>query len=255
MSIQVDLNGLSFFILNSDSNAVVQLISNPFETKQTPNRLLNHLEHAFNTHQALQKKFSKVQIIHSNAMQTLVPSALFDEAALSDYIKYNTKIFKTDFITYDVIQNEDIMVVYVPLVNINNFIFERFGSFEYKHSATILIDRVLQWQKNSSDTIMFVNIEHKRMTIVVTNGNHLTLYNSFDCNTAEDFIYYILFTAEQLNLNPEEFKCQLMGSISENDNLYTMAYTYIRHVSILPYNKMRYHDNKTTAHFTLLNSL
>ena len=27
-------------------------------------------------------------------------------------------------------------------VNINNFIFERFGSFEYKHSATHLLNRV-----------------------------------------------------------------------------------------------------------------
>ena len=32
------------------------------------------------------------------------------------------------------------MVVYVPLVNVNNFIFDRFGSFEYKHSATIVLN-------------------------------------------------------------------------------------------------------------------
>lgn len=255
MSIQIDLSGLSFFILDSSTNTVLEIISDNFQTRQTPQHLLNRLEHAFNTHDTLQFQFTKVQIIHSNTMQTLVPSALFDESALSDYMKYNAKIFKSDFITYDVIQNEDLMVVYVPFVNINNFIFDRFGSFEYKHSATVLIDRVLQLQKNSPNVTMFVNIDFKRFDIIVTNNNHLTLYNNFEYESAEDFIYYILFTAEQLNLNPEQFECWLMGSIYEGDELYNMAHTYIRHVSILPYKNMRYHHNKTTEHFTLLNSL
>lgn len=255
MSIQVDLNGLSFFILNSESTDVEDLISVNFETKQSPQALLDHIEHAFNTHKILQNPFLKVQVIHSNNMQSLVPAALFEEASLSDYLKYNTKIFKSDFITYDVIQNEDIMVVYIPFVNINNFIFDRFGSFEYKHSATVLIDRILQLQKNLTEPHMFVNVESKKFDIVVTNNNHLLLYNSFDYITTEDFIYYILFTAEQLNLNPENFKCVFLGSISEGDDLYSVAYTYIRHVSILPHTSMRYHSNKTTEHFTLLNSL
>ena len=255
MSIQVSLSGLSFFILESSSHTVIDVISEHFESKQTPQGLLNHLEHAFNSNDVLQTPFSKVQLIHNNNMQSLVPSALFDEAALSDYIKYNTKIFKTDFITYDVIQNEDIMVVYVPFVNINNFIFERFGSFEYKHGATILIDRVLQLQKHTLESSMFVNIAPKEFEVVVTNNNQLTLYNTFEYETTEDFIYYILFIAEQLQLNPDQFNCTLMGSILEGDDLFNAAYTYIRNVSILPFDSMRYHYKKSTTHFTLLNSL
>ena len=94
MSIQVSLSGLSFFILESSSHTVIDVISEHFESKQTPQGLLNQLEHAFNSNDVLQTPFSKVQLIHNNNMQSLVPSALFDEAALSDYIKYNTKIFK-----------------------------------------------------------------------------------------------------------------------------------------------------------------
>ena len=46
---------------------------------------------------------------------TLVPAAVFEEEHLSDYLKYNTKIFKTDFITYDVIKNEDLWWFIFPL--------------------------------------------------------------------------------------------------------------------------------------------
>ena len=58
------------------------------------------------------------------------------------------------------------MVVYVPLVNINNFIFERFGSFEYKHSATILLNRVLTLEKNSKSLKMYLNIENSILKLL-----------------------------------------------------------------------------------------
>ena len=101
-------------------------------------------------------------------MVTLVPSPLFEEEYLSDYLKYNTKIFKTDFITYDVIKNDDIMIVYVPFVNINNYIFERFGSFEYKHSTTVALDRILEIQKNNAKESMYINIAETYFDLVVT---------------------------------------------------------------------------------------
>ena len=159
LSIQVNLNGLSFFVLNTMDSKIEFLESVNFDKKQTPQALLDHLTHNFNSLEGLQKQFGRVTIVHDNELATLVPKPLFDEINLVDYLKFNTKILKTDFITYDALTTEDIMVVYVPLVNINNFIFERFGSFEYKHSATILLNRVLTLEKNSNSLKMYLNIE------------------------------------------------------------------------------------------------
>ena len=133
MSIQVNLSGLSFFVLNSTEGTIEYLKSESFEKKQSPQNLLDQLTHSFNSVKELQIDFAKVTVIHDNELATLVPKPLFDESNLVDYLKFNTKILKTDFITYDNLQIADIMVVYVPLVNINNFMFDRFGSFEYKH--------------------------------------------------------------------------------------------------------------------------
>ena len=254
LSIQVSLSGLSFLVLDSDNDVVIDLINIPFEKKCAPQEVLDQLVHSFNTNEVLQHSFSKITVIHDNEMMTLVPSAVFEEEHLSDYLKYNTKIFKTDFITYDVIKNDDIMVVYVPFVNINNYIFERYGSFEYKHSTTVALDRILQIQKNSRDQSMFINVNSTYFDLVVTQQKELLLYNRFEYQTKEDFIYYILFTAEQLGLNPEHFECTLMGSIREDDSLYVMAYKYIRNVSLLSSEKMRYSQDNSTKNFTLLNS-
>ncbi|CAI8194062.1 MAG: Uncharacterised protein [Formosa sp. Hel1_33_131] len=255
LSIQVNLSGLSFFVLNSTDATIEFLESVNFDKKQTPQNLLDQLIHSFNSIKELQKDFEKVTLIHDNELATLVPKPLFEETNLVDYLKFNTKILKTDFITYDNLQIADIMVVYVPLVNVNNFIFDRFGSFEYKHSATIVLNRVLTLEKNSKSPKMYLNIESSHFEIISIDNNHLKFYNRFYYQTKEDFIYYLLFTIEQLQLNPEEIPVVLMGSINKSDELYQIAYKYIRHVSLLPEESMRYSNDANTNHFTLLNSL
>lgn len=255
LSIQVNLNGLSFFVLNTMDSKIEVLESVSFDKKQSPQALLDQLKHSFNSLKELQKSFGKVIVIHDNELATLVPKPLFDETNLVDYLKFNTKILKTDFITYDSLSIEDIKVVYVPLVNINNFIFERFGSFEYKHSATILLNRLLTLEKNSKSLKMYLNIESAHFELCVVENNNLKFYNRFEYSTKEDFIYYLLFTAEQLQLNPEEFPAVLMGSIDKNDDLFKIAYKYVRHVSLLPQDAMLYSKDSSSKHFTLLNSL
>ena len=254
LSIQAGLSGLSFFVLDRFSEIIVDVFVENFSKQQTPDQLLKSVKTAFNRNDSLQQSFSKVQIIHDNEMQTLVPSALFEEAHLSDYLKYNTKIFKTDFITYDVIQNKDAMLVYIPFVNINNYIFERFGSFEYKHSATVLIDKILQIEKNNNQKKLYINIHNTHFELIALDRNSFQLFNRFEYQSIEDFIYYLLFTAEQLDFNPENFKCVLMGAVEYNDELFSIAYKYIRNVSLLPVSNMRYNQNNSTQNFTLLNS-
>ena len=255
LSIQLNLNGLSFFVLNTMDSEIEYLKSVCFENKQTPQALLDQLTHFFNSLEELQKQFRKVTIIHDNELATLVPKPLFDESNLVDYLKFNTKILKTDFITYDQLVIADIMVVYIPLVNINNFIFDRFGSFEYKHSATIILNRILTLEKNSNLLRMYLNIEETHFEIIVVENNKLKFYNRFEYNTKEDFIYYLLFTAEQLQLNPEEFPLVLIGAVDENNELYKIAYKYVRHVSKLSNDAMLYSSDTSSKHFTLLNSL
>jgi hypothetical protein len=255
LSIQVNLSGLSFFVLNLETSEVDFLKALQFDKKQTPKTLLDKLTHSFNTFDELQNQFSKVTVIHDNELATLVPKALFDETNLVDYLKFNTKILKTDFITFDNVQVADLVVVYVPLININNFIFDRFGSFEYKHSASVLLNRVLTIEKNSKSLKMYINIEISHFEIITAANNALKFYNRFDYNTKEDFIYYLLFTAEQLELNPEEFPVILMGAIDESDERYKIVYKYIRNVSILSSDAMIYSNGSNSNHFTLLNSL
>ena len=233
LSIQVSLSGLSFCVLNTFTSTFTFFKHFVFEKKLNPSVVLDKIIHYFDTETSLQQNFNTVRVIHDNELSALVPKPLLNEDYLADYLKFNSKILRTDFITYDSILANDSVNVYVPYVNINNYLYERFGAFEFKHFSTIIIENILVLEKNATSTKMYVHVSRNHFEIIVLENNKLKLYNTFDYLTKEDFIYYILFTAEQLQLNPEEFPLVLLGHIAKDDELFNIAYKYIRNVSVL----------------------
>ena len=231
LSIQISLSGLSFCILNVETKTITFLKEISFDKKLNPLNLLDALKEQFNNEPALAIAFSKICVIHDNDLSALVPKPLFDEAHLADYLKFNSKILKSDFITFDELLINDSVNVFVPYININNFIYDKFGAFIYKHVSTVLISEILLIEKNTQSTKVYVNVNKNNFEIIIVSQAKLLLYNTFKYSTPADFIYFILFTTEQLKLNPETVNLVLIGDIEKDDDLYNIAYKYIRNIS------------------------
>ncbi|GAA3655509.1 DUF3822 family protein [Flavivirga jejuensis] len=257
LSIQINLSGLSFCILQKESNTISALKHFDFNKKLNHLELLDHLKNVFNTETILQESFTNICVIHDNELSTLVPKPLFEKDNLADYLKFNSKILKSDFITYDDILLNDSVNVYVPYININNFIYEKFGAFTFKHVSTILIEEILLLEKNTNASKVYLNINKNHFEIIITEKGKLLLYNTFEYTTKEDFIYYVLFTTEQLKLNPETLNLVFIGDIHKDDELYQIGYKYIRNISFINRNdNYKYLENPKYNHsdFTLIKS-
>ncbi|AUP77215.1 DUF3822 family protein [Flavivirga eckloniae] len=257
LSIQISLSGLSFCILQKDTNTISFLKSFDFDKKLNPLEILDYLKNTFNTETALQKSFANICVIHDNELSTLVPKPLFEEDCIADYLKFNSKILKSDFIAHDDIVLNDSVNVYVPYININNFIYEKYGAFTFKHLSTILIEEILNIEKNSHTPKVYLNVSKNNFEIIITEKGKLLLYNTFEYNTKEDFIYYLLFTVEQLKLNPETLNLIFIGDTHKDDDLYKIAYKYIRNISFGTRNdNYKYEVNPKYNHsdFTIIKS-
>lgn len=258
MSIQLSLSGLSFCTLQKETNTITALKEITFEKKLNPFEVLDQLKHLFNTENVTQNDYDTITIIHENDLSTLVPKPLFNEDCIADYLKFNSKILKSDFIAFDDILINDSVNVYVPYININNFIYDQFGAFTFKHASTVLIEEILHIEKNTSVPKVYINVSKTHFEIIVIKNTKLIFYNTFEYNTAEDFIYYLLFTLEQLNLNPEVCQLVFIGDIDKDDALHTIAYKYIRHISFGNRNENYTFFEKPKSNysnFTLIKSL
>jgi hypothetical protein len=230
--LQVSLTEASFCIKDTLKNKIETIRSFSFDKFSNPTEIEESLIKIFNETAELNTNFDEITVLHNNNLLTFVPSVLFDVQYLGSYLQYNTKVFESDFFAYDLVTNNDMVTVYIPYVNINNFLIDRFGSFNYKHSFTILVKKVLEFSKNIDETHLYIHIQSTNFQIIAVKNQKLLLFNTFDYKTEEDFIYYLLFVTEQLNLNPETIQLKLFGTISKESNLYQITYKYIRNVSL-----------------------
>ena len=256
LSIQFNLDGFSFSIYNIISKKEVYFREYEFENSQvTPENLLLKIKDIFNTDTQLQNDFSSVIVIHQNNLSVLVPSRYFNKKELASYLNFNIKKLTIDYIAFDSLEVLESKNIYIPYVNINNYLFQNFGEFEYKHHSTVLIEKLLNSTNNKEQT-MFVNVSKTSLDIVVIENNQLILFNTFSYDTKEDFIYYILFVAEQLNLNVNKFSLHFTGKVNLEDAIYKITYKYIKNVYFLESNNTLFSELNIAPHsnFILLGS-
>ncbi|MBD0778865.1 DUF3822 family protein [Maribacter sp. ANRC-HE7] len=258
LSIQVSLNGLSFCVLDTISNTITKSDRQIFDRTQTPYELQENLKNLLETHEIDRATFSEVIVVHSNGLFSFVPKPLFDEKELANYLKLNAKILANDHMAYDLLENYDMVNVYVPFMNINNYVFELFGEFEYKHNGTVLVEALLNNSGNSKEPVCYTHVDGQQMSITIISQKKLLLHNSFTFTSKEDFIYYLLFTMEQLGLETETTKLKLFGSIEEDDEIFKLCYHYVKDITIFIPSVSAYPMAETTQDsidFTVISAL
>ncbi|GAA4279054.1 DUF3822 family protein [Aquimarina mytili] len=236
LSIQVSLNGLSFCTVDSDQQ-ITAIEHDNFGIQLTPEQVLDKIKYTLDNNTVLKDDFKTIEVIYHNDLYTLVPKPLFNQDMAKEYLQYNIKVLENDFIAYDELDQHDIVTVYIPYANINNFFFDTFGSFTYKHANTILTNSLLTQQKNSEATTVFVNMSDKLFDVVIIKKGKLILENTFRYENKEDFLYYLMFTTEQTKLNPEEFMLVFLGDITKKSECFKIAHKYIRKITFGKYSR------------------
>ena len=258
LTLQVTLNGFSFCIFDTLNQVVLSVKEIDFAAYPKAAKVEDYYWKAFTDNPELKDSYDEIIVLHDSNLDTFVPTALFDEDFSGSYLQYNTKVFETDFFAFDALSNYEINHVYIPFVNINNYLLDQFTTFNYKHTNSILVSKLLDLSKNVDEKQVFIHFSANKFEIVIVQNQKLLLFNSFDFVTKEDFIYYLLFTTEQLNLNPEHFKVNLLGAITEESDLYQIAYKYVRNISLLDVSDLQKHNDFSTAqnlkHFILFQS-
>ncbi|MEM7382262.1 MAG: DUF3822 family protein [Bacteroidota bacterium] len=257
LSIQVSLNGLSFCILDTIANTISASNRLSFGKELSPYEVQKELKDFLRENRVSDYDFSEVVVIHRNNLFSLVPKALFDKEELANYLKFNAKILANDHLEYDEIEGFDMVNVYVPFVNINNYIYDLYGEFSFMHNGTVMVQSLLNTHKNGKDPVGYVHVAEQQMDLAILTNKSLRFYNSFNFKTKEDFMYYLLFTLEQLKLDTQTVKIRLFGAVEEGDEIYTLCYEYIQHLAIfVPSNPaLPLAEAEETIDFTVLNAL
>lgn len=178
------------------------------------------------------ENFQKVNCCVCFQKATLVPDQLYDkqhEKLLINFVFQDTN--------NETLFTDDIKRIGVKNVFAISTVLEKMLRYWYKditihHHSTSFINSVLIENKNKTSKAAEVNIRAGEFDIAVTEGGKLIFYNSFNFKTGEDFLYYILFVFEQLQLNPEIIPVTLIGEADKYSPYYSDLRRYIRNVNL-----------------------
>tara|TARA_B110000967_G_scaffold173330_1_gene184909 strand:+ start:758 stop:1573 length:816 start_codon:yes stop_codon:yes gene_type:complete len=252
LSVQLSLSGLSFLVTNIETKEIYFFLEKKYKKPINPEELIVYLKSIFNENKELNDTFNEVAAIYATSLYSLVPSNLFDALKTSEYLKFNSKILATDFIAFDTLENHNITTVYIPFININNYLFDRFGDFSYYHSSSLLIEHLLREEKSDASAKVYINITDHIFDFITVKNGELIICNSYEFTTAEDFIYYILFCLEQLKLNPDTVDLYISGSIEKEEDTYKILYNYIRNITFYGIGDQLILTEKESSHQNLL---
>lgn len=225
-------SGFSFSIYDSPRNKFIVLGSYVPRKKCSDNQeFMIFLKSLISEYSELTKyKFKEVHLSISHAASTFVPSALFVEEDKEKYFLMNHSRHLEEKILSDYIGALDAHTIY----SIDHSIFDYFQSIfpgiYFHHISTILVQNILIENKNRQSAALFAHVKPDHFELIFLKDHKLIFYNRFSYKTAEDFIYYILFVCEQLQLNPENTEIQLLGEIEKKSGIYALLYKYIRNI-------------------------
>ncbi len=256
LTIKLSSFSATLVLSNSVDDSIVQYFHYNFDKKIAPENLSEKLNTIINESEIDQSNIIDVKLIICNKLSSLVPNNLFEKKLSLEYLKFNSKLLENDFAAHDFIEEIDAVNVYLPYMNVNNYIIDNFGSFNFYHYSTLLIKKLIKYNKEK-ESCLYVNLQEESFQVLIIKKNKLLYYNNFDFNKKEDILYFLLFVIEQNKIDSNKSKLYLIGKIDLKSDAYLLISKFISNVEIIDFkesyiNKVNLVENDTEIDFLII---
>ena len=224
LTIQHSLDGLSFVIFDNAEQKFIALKHYQYSTKDII--LQDIIKELQEKEDWKLEDFKNVNILIDNNLNTLIPKDFFQEEAKEQYLSLlnidNNYIVMTD----DIQECEAVNVF-----SCNDKLDFLNHNVKTYHCSTILIKKLIKdFSDRNAETRAFINVKNNSYELIILNNDKLVFHNYFNFKTKEDFIYFILFTFDQLNIDNESIPLYFMGFIEEKSPIVELCARYIRNI-------------------------
>ena len=127
LKIKISPNNLTLVVVKHLSGKVLNYFSYNFEKSIPDEELSIKLKSAIEETNIDSSNIISVKLYVNHKVSCIMPESLFDEKLGLEYWKYNSKLLKNDTSSHDTIEEIEAVNVYLPYINVNNFILDLSG--------------------------------------------------------------------------------------------------------------------------------
>ena len=235
--IQVNYNLFRICVTDTLRNRCLLLEDYKLSGINFPEELAEQLELIYDDHHILKAGYWKsIKIAIKSNNFSLIPNSLFDKNYLKEYLALNCTLHAEpqDSYYYYSQKSTDAVNIFSADKKIINWFSKMYPAknIQLIHHTSPLIEGIMLSGAAAQDKEMFLQVEQNHLTILVKNNKTLEFCNTFYFQTAEDFIYYVMFVFDQLQLDQENTSVTVWGEITPDSLVYNKLMKYIRKVSL-----------------------
>lgn len=224
LTIQLSLDGLSFVVFDNTEQRFVALKHYHYSTKDV--NIQDVTTELQEKESWKLEEFKNINIIVDNNFNTLIPKELFREEMKESHLSLLNINNNANILTDEIPECEAVNV----FSSIENLNFTN-DKVKIYHSSTILIKKLIkEFSDRNAETRAFVNVKNNSYELIILNNDRLIFHNYFNFKTKEDFLYFILFTFDQLNIDNESIPLYFMGFIEEKSPIVELCARYVRNI-------------------------
>lgn len=227
ITIQLSLDGFSFVIYNVKNQIFTdsRRFSEPMPSLEKAVAIMQE------NHGCDMSDFSKVTVLFDNCANTFVPASIFQNQAKNKYLDFlgigdKGRTAVADFVS--VIEANNVFSVSSEDAR---YLAEIQTDTKFYHATSVLVSSVIKDNiHKSNEPVIHLNVRSPKFDMVVIKGRNLLFHNTFSFKTKEDFLYFLLFSIDQLHIDAGTVPVYFSGLIEEKSQIVELSSRYIRDI-------------------------
>lgn len=169
--------------------------------------------------------------IFDNDRYTFVPAAVYKEKNKDKYLAVLGLTDEDSVVCADYIKIADAYNVYAITKKEYEELQNLPEQTKFHHASSVLVASLINDNKERTDDVrIYLNVKDQKFEMIVLRGCNLLFNNTFRFKTKEDFLYFLLFTIEQLHLDAGSVPVYFLGMIAEESAIVEATSRYMRDI-------------------------
>lgn len=179
----------------------------------------------------LKSLFAKTKISLTTQKFTFVPSELFHESAVDNFVKY-IGATENEEVCIQELKNAGITIIYaLPKLQLDK-IGSYFPNAEIFPQISPFYQGIKFGFSQISTSQLFINLRDGLAEIIILNHRQFQFYNIFEFQNEDELIYFALLAAQENNIKPASATLKLSGFIDTESNLFDQLLNYFPHTEV-----------------------
>ncbi|PKP36055.1 MAG: hypothetical protein CVT98_09390 [Bacteroidetes bacterium HGW-Bacteroidetes-15] len=232
LSIQVSLNGFSFYVKDLVRNYFIGLGSCPFELGVVSSGdWSQQVEYITSTYNWFTKPFKRVLFSYESPSYTIVPSKYFEPEKAKQILNLSHSIDELDEVWFNTNHNGMVSIFNIPSMLITSWLKIQRDSkvLGFCDSSLQFHMQSLKEDSHPSITISFTN---KFSTIIVSKGRTLLHCGSIESHSFDDTLYHMVNICKHLGVETGNTTVKTMGFIDNAETLESLIERFFKSVSV-----------------------